>query len=115
MRVVLLLCVAAMAFASAPVETSATSCKHVVVFREAGRFAGWPANHRIWSWGKEILVGFEIGYLRESNRSHAIDCNRPAEQILARSLDGGKTWVIERLEFLRPPRRRRSDRRRGNL
>ena len=31
---------------------------HVKVYCEAGRFGGWPANHGIWSWGNEILVGY---------------------------------------------------------
>jgi hypothetical protein len=39
---------------------------------ETGRFGGWPANHGIWSWGDEILVGFSAGY-----------------HLFARSMDGG--------------------------
>jgi len=34
--------------------------KSVVVFEQEGRFGGWPANHGIWSWGDEILVGFAV-------------------------------------------------------
>ena len=78
------------------------SANHIV-FREAGRFGGWPANHGIWSWGNEILVGFEAGYFRDNASGHAIDYSRPAEHVLARSLDGGETWKIERPEGLRPP------------
>ncbi|MHC4095914.1 MAG: hypothetical protein ACYSU3_07635, partial [Planctomycetota bacterium] len=37
--------------------------RHLKVFYEKGRFAGWPANNGIWQWGKEILVGFSLGYL----------------------------------------------------
>ncbi len=77
--------------------------RNVMVYREAGRFAGWPANHGMWSWGNEMVVGFEIGYYRDSATSHAIDYSRPAEHVLARSLDGGETWTIERPEGLRPP------------
>jgi hypothetical protein len=77
--------------------------KHVVVYREAGRFGGWPANHGVWSWGDEILVGLEAGYFRNNERGHAIDYSRPAEHVLARSKDGGETWTIERPEALRPP------------
>ena len=33
----------------------------VTVFREPGRFAGWPANYGIWHWGDEIVVGFTVG------------------------------------------------------
>jgi len=78
--------------------------KQVVVYQEPGRFCGWPANHGAWSWGNEILVGFELGYFRANEgRGHAIDYSRPAEHVLARSLDGGETWTLERPEGLKPP------------
>ena len=77
---------------------------HVIVYKEAGRFGGWPANHGVWSWGNEILVGFEAGYFRTNERGgHAIDYTRPAEHVLARSLDGGQTWTIEKPAGLKPP------------
>lgn len=91
---ILLACTAA--FSAGPV-------KNVVVYQEAGKFAGWPANHGIWSWGNEILVGFEVGDFKVNPRGHAIDYSKPAEHVLARSLDGGETWRIERPEGLRPP------------
>jgi hypothetical protein len=68
---------------------------HVVVYREKGRFAGWPANHGIWSWGDEILVGFSRGYDKDRGRFHHIDHDRPEEFLLARSLDGGLSWKVE--------------------
>jgi hypothetical protein len=78
--------------------------KETVVCRESGRFAGWPANHGIWSWGNEILVGFEFGYFhKNAEGDHAIDYSRPAEHLVARSLDGGETWKVERPEGLKPP------------
>lgn len=78
--------------------------QHVLVYREPGRFAGWPANHGAWSWGNELLVGFETGYFHKvSDHNHAIDYDRPAEHALARSFDGGETWRIEKPESLRPP------------
>ena len=77
--------------------------RHVIIYSRAGRYGGWPANHGIWSWGDEILVGFEVGYFRASERGHSIDYGRPAEHVLARSLDGGETWKIEEPEGLRPP------------
>jgi hypothetical protein len=79
------------------------NARHVAVYKEAGRFAGWPANHGMWAWGDEILVGFEAGYFQDREQGHAIDYSRPAEHVLARSLDGGVTWSIERPEGLRPP------------
>lgn len=77
--------------------------KHVKVFHEPGRFGGWPANHGMWSWGNEILVGFEAGYFRNNATGHAIDYSRPAGHYLARSKDGGETWTIEQPQALQPP------------
>ncbi|MGB2862266.1 MAG: sialidase family protein [Sedimentisphaerales bacterium] len=70
--------------------------KHITVYREKRRFGGWPANHGIWSWRNEILVGFSCGHYKDlgPNR-HAIDRERPEEHLFARSLDGGETWSIE--------------------
>lgn len=70
--------------------------KHVIVYHEPGRFGGWPANHGIWSWGNEILVGFSAGYFKDHGpQLHAIDHDRPEEHLLARSRDGGEAWTIE--------------------
>jgi hypothetical protein len=69
--------------------------RHVVVYSEPGRFAGWPANHGIWSWGNEILVGFSRGYYKDRGPFHHIDKEKPEEFLLARSKDGGNTWSIE--------------------
>lgn len=79
------------------------AAEHGVVYQEAGRFGGWPANHGMWAWGNELLVGFETGYFRQTTQGHAIDYTKPAEHVLARSTDGGKTWTIERPEGLKPP------------
>jgi hypothetical protein len=71
--------------------------KHVKVYAEPGRFGGWPANHGIWCWGDEILVGFSAGYFKDLGPVlHNIDREKPEEYLLARSLDGGETWSIER-------------------
>jgi hypothetical protein len=70
--------------------------RHVKVYAVPGRFGGWPANHGLWSWGDEILVGFSAGYLQDNGPDrHAIDHDRPEEHLLARSRDGGETWAIE--------------------
>ncbi len=74
--------------------------RHVVVFAEGGRFAGWPANHGIWSWGSEILVGFSRGFYKDRGPFHHIDKELPEEFLLARSSDGGATWSVEQP---RPP------------
>ena len=68
---------------------------HVVVSSEPHRFAGWPANHGIWSWGNEILVGFSRGTYKDRGTFHHIDHDRPEEFLLARSRDGGLTWSVE--------------------
>lgn len=78
--------------------------QNVVVYWQRGRYAAWPANHGIWSWGNEILVGFQSGYFqRHTPDLHPIDHDRPAEDLLARSLDGGETWSIEKHPDLLPP------------
>lgn len=95
--------------AAAPASGEAT---HVVVWREPGRYGGWPANHGIWSWGNEILVGFSAGHMKSEDvpesggpARHPIDRSRPEQHLLARSLDGGESWAIERNSGLIPPPR----------
>lgn len=84
------------------------AAEHTVdVYKQPGRFAGWPANYGIWSWGNEILVGFEAGsfHIRKpGEHEHSIDHKFPSEHLLARSLDGGETWKIEKpTGLLAPP------------
>jgi hypothetical protein len=69
--------------------------RHTIIYQEPGRFGGWPANHGIWSWGNEILVGFERAWYQASDKNHSIVWDKPAELALARSLDGGETWQLE--------------------
>ena len=76
-------------------EASAEGPRHVKVYFEKGMFGGWPANHGIWNWGDEILVGFGMGYYKEQGLNHHIDREKPEIPMLARSLDGGETWAIE--------------------
>ncbi len=74
----------------------ANNAEHVKVYFEQGRFGGWPANHGMWNWGDEILVGYSRGYYKDLGATrHHIDRDRPEEFWLARSLDGGKTWTHE--------------------
>ncbi len=68
---------------------------HVKVYFEEGMFGGWPANHGLWSWGDEILVGFGMGYYKDQGLSHHIDREKPEIPMLARSKDGGETWTLE--------------------
>ncbi|HOE10450.1 MAG TPA: sialidase family protein [bacterium] len=81
--------------ADVPASQNARVIKHVVVYGEPGRFGGWPANHGIWSWDNEILVGFSRGYYKDLGDRHHIDREKPEEHLFARSLDGGETWSVE--------------------
>jgi hypothetical protein len=78
----------------------AVSKENVIVYKEARRFAGWPANNGIWSWGDEILVGFSLGYFKNNEHGHAIDGQRGSVPRFARSIDGGRTWKLEVPSFL---------------
>jgi hypothetical protein len=70
--------------------------KHVKVYYEKGMYGGWPANYGIWSWGDEILVGFQKGYYENRGaKSHNMNGEKPRVSMLSRSLDGGETWVTE--------------------
>jgi hypothetical protein len=77
---------------------------HVVIYKEAGRYGGWPANHGLWIWGDEILVGFSAAYfqLKPPNR-HPYDNTKPEVPMLARSTNGGENWSVESAPTLLPP------------
>lgn len=76
-------------------DPAAAEPRHVKVYFEQGMFGGWPANHGIWSWGNEILVGFGKGWYKDLGDSHHIDREMPEIPMLARSMDGGETWTTE--------------------
>ncbi len=71
------------------------SIYHTAVYREAGRFAGWPANFGMWAWGNEIVVVFTEGGFENRLRGHKADPSVPFRNLQGRSLDGGETWSIE--------------------
>jgi hypothetical protein len=96
-------CLAALLCFTAAAQTPPRVIENVIVFKEPGRFGGWPANHGIWSWGNEIAVGFEIGAFKDNPTGHDIDYSKPTEHVIARSLDAGRTWTITRPDGLRPP------------
>jgi len=73
---------------------SQSDINHVKVYSEDGRFAGWPANHGIWIWGDEILVGFVEARYKDDGGFHPYD-HTNARDKYARSEDGGKTWSLE--------------------
>ena len=80
--------------------------QHVTIYREAGRFAGWPANNGIWSWGDEIVVAFTLGYHDAAGGFHSRDRSRPFISMQARSLDGGQTWEAQKTPCRVPGNRR---------
>lgn len=75
-------------------QTDGRQVQHEIVFSEDGKDGGWPANHGIWSWGNEILIGFVQASYKETNPGlHTYD-KSTTENKYARSLDGGVTWKI---------------------
>lgn len=70
--------------------------EHVIVYREAGKFAGWPANYGMWAWGDEIVVGFTQCTQLAGAGFHSRDRKQPATPLQARSVDGGRTWSTVR-------------------
>lgn len=70
--------------------------QNITIYSKPGRFGGWPANHGLWGWGNEIVVGFQSCVFKIiDDGTHAIDKTKPRENLQARSLDGGRTWTIE--------------------
>lgn len=67
--------------------------RHGIVYAEDGVYAGWPANHGAWQWGDEFLVGFLRGKFKHKSMHNIAE---PFEKMLARSLDGGDTWSVEK-------------------
>jgi len=82
-------------------EREGSVIRDVILYKESGRFCGWPANNGIWMWGNEILVGFHLGYYKESIEHHSIDKDKPSERVMARSYDGGESWTLEKPEAFR--------------
>lgn len=75
---------------------------HVVVAREAGKFLGWPANHGpLRVWGDELLVAFLAAeHVVDDTNRHTYDRTKPMNVWLARSLDGGRHWTVEKPDAL---------------
>jgi hypothetical protein len=77
--------------------------KHVMVYDEPGRYAGWPANGGFWMWGNEMAVAFECGWFKDRpdwQDGHARDGSKGNEDIVARSSDGGLTWTHKKYDIL---------------
>ncbi|MHC4474031.1 MAG: exo-alpha-sialidase [Planctomycetota bacterium] len=77
--------------------------KHVVVYDEPGRYAGWPSNGGFWMWGNEMAVAFECSWFKDRPDwmdGHARDRTKPNEDFVARSTDGGQTWTHKKYNIL---------------
>src|SRR3546814_2645698 len=68
-------------------STGNKDIKHIKVFYKKGEFGGWPANHGIWIWGNEILVGF-VRAKHKEQKGHKYD-QETDRDFYARSLEGG--------------------------
>jgi len=75
-------------------EPNGPAIEHVRIYHRAGRYAGWPANHGMWAWGDELLVGFTEAAHLDRPTGHTYD-RTSARHKFARSRDGGRTWDIE--------------------
>ena len=100
MRIRAIPIIVAIMASSAPSTEAAQPVRHGVVFYEEDRFAGWPANNGIWSWGDDIVVGFTLSFHKDKDGGHPIDSDRPSGPMQGRSLDGGETWTIETPSYL---------------
>ena len=78
--------------------------RQVTIYREPGRYAGWPANYGIWAWDNEIVVGFTLGYHKSDAGFHRRDSSKPFVGMQARSLDGGETWRLSETPCRLPAR-----------
>ncbi|WP_230208496.1 hypothetical protein [Microlunatus sp. Gsoil 973] len=73
-----------------------THPKRSNVYREPGRFAAWPANYGLWSWGEEVVAIFVSGWIGPDTGLHPRDRSRPFIPVVARSHDGGQSWTHEK-------------------
>jgi hypothetical protein len=79
-----------------PASAAAFDKRNVTVYREPARYGGWPANHGVWAWGAEVVVGFTGAWYKPVEGGHAIDRDKPTESWQARSLDSGDSWKVEK-------------------
>ena len=47
---------------TSPPTLKPASQENVIVYREPGRYGGWPANQGLWQWGDELVAGFTATY-----------------------------------------------------
>lgn len=78
-----------------PATLRVTAKENVIIYKESGRYGGWPANQGLWQWGDELVLGFTATYYKDAKNDHRIDRTMPSHRVQSRSLDGGKTWKLE--------------------
>lgn len=71
-----------------------TTLQHRTLYREPGRYAGWPANYGMWGWGDDLVACFTLGYHHTETAFHPRDKSRPFSTMQARSQDGGLSWAV---------------------
>lgn len=73
------------------------SVNHVLVYYDPTKWAGVPANNGAngpnWQWGNELVVGFTRGEAQFTEPGHQVSSDKPQHNWLARSTDGGETWI----------------------
>lgn len=69
--------------------------ERITVCYDPTKFMGFPANAGLWSWENEILAAFHVGVYDDNAHTHKIDMSKPITTGLARSLDEGKSWMVE--------------------
>lgn len=75
-------------------QTDGVNVQHEIVFSEDGKYGGWPANHGIWTWNNEILVGFVQADYNEKNAGLHTYNKLTTKNKYARSFDGGESWEV---------------------
>ncbi len=76
--------------------------EHCLVYQQAGRFAGWPANYGLWAWGSEIVLVFVTAEFQLRPGFHACNSRKTFQVLQARSFDGGVHWQVEDAFFPSP-------------
>lgn len=95
-RLLMTICLIALALVPGTAAAQSTSVPvNVIVYKQAGKFGGWPANHGIWAWGDEIVLGHRVATFKVVKSGHAVDSAKPQFDWQARSTDGGMTWKPE--------------------
>ena len=71
--------------------------RHKIAYYDENTWAATPANNGgngpIWQWDDELLVGFTVGAFKKAKSGHQCSYDVPFESWLARSVDGGESWI----------------------